>query len=205
LSRRVLAHASRQAIPQLAAVVRPEKCVLRFSQVGGTIAIGGLAFASCADAPPDPVSVNWARAPLTEQTQYVDTGDPLPPSVLFELNTWGMPGATRFFVRLTLDDRLLAARAGPGLTNEVGEDVQLAHIASDALFQLAQRAGDFAEGCMTVGDGTSARLRIAHDGRTITRECQMAREWPMGADTKALLVALNSHLSKEMHIFSGLQ
>ncbi len=176
--------------------------MLRFSQVGGTIAIAGLAFTSCADAPPDPVSVNWAREPLTEQTQYVDTADPLPPSILFELNTWGMPGATRFFVRLTQDDRLLTARAGPGLTNEVvREDIQLTHIASDALFRLAQRAGDFAEGCMTVGDGTSARLRIAHDGRTITRECQMAREWPLGPDTEALLVALNSHLSKEMHIY----
>jgi hypothetical protein len=127
------------------------------------------------------------------------------PGPRIELRTWGMPGSARFTVCLLSDNRLTVDReALPSTDNGLTlrqEAVQLSRAESDELVQLARQADDFAEGCMSVGDGTSAAIRITDKFERLTRSCDMAREWPLGARTKAFLDRLNGYLSKEMQVY----
>lgn len=134
----------------------------------------------------------------------IASGPPLP-GPRIEFGTWGGPASPRFAVYLLSDDRLTVDRESLPFTDNGmtlrQEIVQLSHAESDELVQLARQADDFAEGCMSVADGTSAEIRINENHETLTRRCDMAREWPAGVRTKAFLQRLNGHLSKEMHVF----
>ncbi len=127
------------------------------------------------------------------------------PRARFELTTWGMPGSPRFTVTLSSAGELTVIRERFPLT-ESGRTVTkvvrvLRPADADQLGTLAQQATDFAKGCGTVADGTSARLRIDDSRGGTLRVCDNAVEWPVGSDTKAFLEHINANLPKDAHVF----
>ncbi|GHC13050.1 hypothetical protein [Thermomonas carbonis] len=68
------------------------------------------------------------------------------------------------------------------------------------LFQLAQSATDFSQGCGLVGHGTDARLSLQLSQERIDFECDGAIRWPTGPLTKSLVDSLNQHLPKKFQV-----
>ena len=130
-----------------------------------------------------------------------------PPSLgpRIELQTWGMPGSARFTVLLLSDNRLTVERESLHFTDNGltlrQETAQLSGAESDELVQLARQSDDFAESCMNCMHGTSAAIRITDRNGSITRSCNQAIVWPIGAHTKVFLDRLNGYLSKEMQVY----
>ena len=118
----------------------------------------------------------------------------------FELQTWGMPGTPRFTVTLSGAGDLTVVRESPGRAAKRAVK-RLSPDHADSLARMAELSGDFATGCGTVADGTSARLRVeTHDGPT-TRLCEMAERWPLGEQTKSFIDRINGYLPMDLHVF----
>ena len=68
------------------------------------------------------------------------------------------------------------------------------------LFQLAQSATDFSQGCGLVAHGTDARLSLQLSQQRIDFECAGAIKWPTGPLTKSLVDSLNQRLPKKFQV-----
>ena len=123
----------------------------------------------------------------------------------FELTTWGMPGSPRFIVTLSPNGDLTVIRESMPLTTSGPTVTKVVRVLTaneaDEVVLLAEHSNDFSVGCMTVADGTSARLWIDDSMSGIERKCDMAERWPLGDQTRKFLEQINAYLPKNMHVF----
>lgn len=122
-----------------------------------------------------------------------------------ELRTWGPPPSARFSVVLRGDGELRVMRESEPYRQDRPTtrtvNLKLSPTQVDALFVLAVDADDFAAGCDTAADGTSARLTVSTPDGGVDRGCDNGSRWPTGKRTRAFINALNALLPKDMLVY----
>jgi hypothetical protein len=121
------------------------------------------------------------------------------------LATWGRPSSPRFLIEVRGSGTLLVTKESSpitksGLTKKTVEK-KIGPEAAGRILKLAKEANDFADGCKTVTDGTSADLLLLIEGKVTHRRCDMAKVWPKGQKTSLLVREINRSLSKEMQVY----
>lgn len=112
----------------------------------------------------------------------------------------GLPGSPQFFVHLN-PAGLLTVERHEMLKDPKSTELQLSKEQAQALVLLAEESDDFSIGCNSVGDGTSAEMKVVKSGASSIYSCSGARRWPVGPHIRAFIDALNHLLPKEFYVF----
>jgi len=110
-----------------------------------------------------------------------------------------------FYVTLKGDGELTVKRTGmpivpPGKLTETNRSFRISRAEVEILVKLAEEAGDFAEGCNQVADGTSASLALIHGKKRSSRKCNNAAEWPTGKKSLRFIKRLNKNLPENWRV-----